>query len=469
MCKSVCVIGGGACGLATVRAFLEEGGFEKVVGFEQRASVGGIWNYSERADQNLNIPSVDPLAVVNPIKTAQCYVWPNAVYDALETNTPYPLMEFRDHKFPETTPLFPHRSAVLDYVSRYGEDLRQHYRFNTRVVDVRRRHKWLVRSRAVCDATEGGLKESDAVPDTTEEYDAVMVATGVYDLPLIPELTGLREWHEKFPNTILHSKTFRSPCELAGIEGNILVIGNSASGIDICYQFARCTRRKIYKSARSASRVPGGTSDLVIEMPDISHLEPQTASVYFVDGRRLDNVGCIVFATGFLRSLPFFAEINTSDKPLITDGNRIHGLYRHCWSYEYPGLAFIAISRYVLPFHVAEIQGTWLAKILQKKIALPAYVEMASQERQLLSSRGSRPSFHDLLYPDDIEYMNLLMEDIRMASDGGFLPKEWTEMEIALRRNTKLLKARCLQHFERTGHHLTLRDALSMDIMETRQ
>ncbi|KAG7892343.1 hypothetical protein KL905_003323 [Ogataea polymorpha] len=461
MYKSVCVIGGGACGLATVRGFLEEGGFEKVVGFEQRPSFGGIWNYHELADQNLSIPSVDPLAVVNPIKTETGYVWPNAVYDALETNTPYPLMEFRDFKFPESTPLFPHRSVVLDYISRYGEDLRQYYRFNTRIVEVRRRHKWIVRSRTVCDATAGGFKESASVPDTVEEYDAVMVATGVYDLPFIPELKGLRQWHKKYPNTILHSKTFRSPRELAGVEGNILVIGNSASGNDICYQFARYTGRNIYKSARSASRVPGGTSDLVIEMPDISHLDPNTASVFFAESKRLENVGCIIFATGFLRSLPFFAEINRSEKPLISDGSRIHGLYRHCWSYEHPGLAFIAISRYVLPFHVAEIQGIWLAKILRNKIFLPSFAAIASQERHLLSLRGNLPCFHDLLYPDDIEYMDLLMKDIRMASDSGRLPKEWTELEIALRKNTKLLKAKCLQHFERTGKRLTLHEALS--------
>ncbi|KAG7816763.1 hypothetical protein KL928_004227 [Ogataea angusta] len=469
MCKSVCVIGGGACGLATVRAFLEEGGFEKVVGFEQRASFGGIWNYNELADQHLSIPSVDPLAMVKPIKSENGYVWPNAVYDALETNTPYPLMEFRDHSFPESTPLFPHRSVVLAYVCRYGEDLRQHYRFSTRVVDVRRGQKWTVRSRAVCEATAGGFQESDTVPDTVEEYDAVMVATGVYDLPFIPELEGLRQWHEKLPGTIFHSKTFRSPRELAHIEGNVLVIGNSASGIDICYQFARYTGRHIYKSARSASRVPGGTSELVIEMPDISHLDPHTASVFFVDGRRLDNVGCIIFATGFLRSLPFFAEVNRSEKPLITDGNRIHGLYRHCWSYEHPGLAFIAISRYVLPFHVAEIQGIWLAKILQEKIILPSDAEMASQERQLLSARGNLPSFHDLLYPDDIECMDLLMADIKSTSGKGPLPKEWSALEIALRRNTRLLKAVCLQHFERTGQHLTLSDALSLNIIDNRQ
>ncbi|KAH3661476.1 hypothetical protein OGAPHI_006323 [Ogataea philodendri] len=466
--NSACIIGGGACGLATLRALIKEGGFDRLVGFEQRDSFGGIWNHNELADQVLEIPSIDPSTIVNPVTTKDGFVWPNAVYDDLQTNTPYPLMELNGHSFPEGTPLFPHRTVVLDYISKYGEDLKSYYRFETRVVDVQKGSKsWIVRSRKVCAETEGGVKESTEFPDTIEEFDAVLVAIGVYDLPFIPALSGLNEWNKLKPNTIVHSKTYRHPRNIAHIDGNILVIGNSASGIDICYQYARFTGKNIYKSARSPSKVPGGTSELVIDLPDIDFLDPESESVVFVDGSRLENVKLIIFATGYLRSLPFFKLINATNKPLITSGARIHGLYKHCWSYEYPGLAFIAISRYVLPFHAAEIQGSWLAKILRQKLSLPSYEQMQEEEKQLLRLRGDTPAFHDLTFPDDVEYTGALLRDIKscIGYENGLVPKEWTERELSLRKNTKLLKKVCLDHFEKTGENLTIADVEKLSIL----
>jgi len=42
-----------------------------------------------------------------------------------------------------------------------------------------------------------------------ERFDALVVATGHYNVPWFPEIPGLLEYDERFPGRILHSKHFR--------------------------------------------------------------------------------------------------------------------------------------------------------------------------------------------------------------------------------------------------------------------
>lgn len=49
-----------------------------------------------------------------------------------------------------------------------------------------------------------------------EVFDAVVVATGHFSLPYIPDIPGLLEYDDKFPGRIRHSKHYRSKEEFQG-------------------------------------------------------------------------------------------------------------------------------------------------------------------------------------------------------------------------------------------------------------
>lgn len=49
-----------------------------------------------------------------------------------------------------------------------------------------------------------------------EWFDALVVATGHYNVPWFPDIPGLIEYDERFPGRILHSKHFRSADKFKG-------------------------------------------------------------------------------------------------------------------------------------------------------------------------------------------------------------------------------------------------------------
>jgi len=50
-----------------------------------------------------------------------------------------------------------------------------------------------------------------SLEENIREYDAVIVASGHYTVPFIPDITGIREWDKQNPGCISHSKFFRRP------------------------------------------------------------------------------------------------------------------------------------------------------------------------------------------------------------------------------------------------------------------
>ena len=87
--------------------------------------------------------------------------------------------------------------------------------------------KWVVR--AVTLRIRGkvaGLVERNV------QFDLVVVASGHYNMPKIPDIEGLGEWKAVYPGRVIHSKQYRSPGKYGG--QNVLVIGAGVSALDIC-------------------------------------------------------------------------------------------------------------------------------------------------------------------------------------------------------------------------------------------
>jgi len=65
----------------------------------------------------------------------------------------------------------------------------------------------------------------------SQHFDAVVVASGRFNVPHIPAIEGLAKWQEKFPDKVYHSREYRRS---NGLEGKtVLVVGASASATGI--------------------------------------------------------------------------------------------------------------------------------------------------------------------------------------------------------------------------------------------
>jgi cation diffusion facilitator CzcD-associated flavoprotein CzcO len=127
------------------------------------------------------------------------------VYDFLETNIPHTLMNYTDKAFPEEASLFPPHKVVLEYIQDYAKDMEQHISYQTQVISVTKtqsngRRCWEVESKDL--RTKVVVKR---------EYDAIAVASGHYNDPFVPDITGLQHFNERYPGSISHSKFYRRP------------------------------------------------------------------------------------------------------------------------------------------------------------------------------------------------------------------------------------------------------------------
>ena len=218
--KRVCVVGAGPSGTAALRAFASEAAkgnaIPKVVCYEKQAELGGLWNYSWRTGLDANGEPVH-----------------NSMYRYLWSNGPKEALEFADYGFEEhfgkAIPSYPPREVLFDYIKgRIDKSgVRDWIEFNTTV------------RRVTYDANAGNagafsVTTSCEGKEKTELFDYVMVASGHFSTPNVPEFPGF----EKFEGRILHAHDFRDALEFAGKD--ILVIGTSYSAEDIasqCYKY----------------------------------------------------------------------------------------------------------------------------------------------------------------------------------------------------------------------------------------
>ena len=134
------------------RYLLAETVFSEIDIYEQRASCGGCWNYTQdlsktRVDvpqTNPHLPPEEPTWPENDEgREAECKlvkqpIFVSPMYDRLETNIPHTLMAYSDDLSFEDNQLFPSREDVLQYLKDYARDVRHLIKFQTQVTEVHR-------------------------------------------------------------------------------------------------------------------------------------------------------------------------------------------------------------------------------------------------------------------------------------------------------------------------------------------
>jgi cation diffusion facilitator CzcD-associated flavoprotein CzcO len=344
------------------------------------------------------------------------------MYEVLHTNIPRALMRYSDLPIREDSLVFPSREHIQEYVVEYASDIRHLICFSTQVKDVRLREvdgrdQWDVET--VCLLT--GKTRSAT-------YDAVVVASGHYTGVYIPEVRGIQDFHEAHPGVISHSKHFRSPAPFAGKK--VVIVGNAASGLDIAAQISPMCKKPLLLSARSPTSQASLEYSGAEEVSVIEEFLVGERGIRFQDGRIEKGVDAVIFATGYLFAFPFLRSLKP---PVVTDGRRVHGLYKHLFHIDHPTLVFSRLPIKVVPFPLSESQAAVVARTWANLLPLPSVDEMRRWEEEEAERRGAK--FHVWPEGGDAEYINSVHDWIAKSGTPGKEPPLWTPEQVWQRQN----------------------------------
>jgi cation diffusion facilitator CzcD-associated flavoprotein CzcO len=413
--KSVAVIGAGPCGLAAAKYLVAQAAFKNIVIFEQQSEVGGVWNYSPNPPNTLHVPQVSTDCAPEPpllLRRGDAPVFPSPMYEVLHTNIPRALMPFSDLAFPDDTLIFPSREDVQEYLVRYSRDVRHLIQFSTQVKDVRLRQ---VEGKDQWDVDVVRLRTGEI---STATYDAVVVASGHYAVTYIPDVKGITEFHATNPGVISHSKHYRTPTPFAGKK--VVVVGNAASGLDIAAQISPLCRNPLLLSVQTATSPANLEFSGAQEVPVIEEFLAAERGIRFQDGRVEKDIDAVIFATGYLYAFPFLRSLNP---PLVTDGRRVHGLYKHLFRIDNPTLVFPGLPIKVVPFPFSESQAAMFSRTWANVLPLPSPEEMRAWEEEEAKRRGLK--FHVFPEGGDSEYINSAHDQIAASNTPGKEPPHW--------------------------------------------
>jgi cation diffusion facilitator CzcD-associated flavoprotein CzcO len=399
------------------RFLLAEKAFGTIDIWEQRDNVGGIWNLSSpEKSRRIPIPQINPrYGQSSEDQAHNSLEFESPLYNYLETNIPKQLMAFTEKPFDETDSLFPTHQRVLEYLEEHAKDVVNLVHFQHQVCDLDLDKS----STSDCDVWQMQVENLSTGNISTHLYDAVVVANGHFVIPSVPQIDGLGYWNLTYPNSVLHSKGYRKPEEFTGMK--VLVIGNSASGLDVAYQVSQYAQQPVLLSSRSASIFASALAGASPppwrkDVPQIAEFLPPSThdrGVRFNDGHVEEHIDRVVFCTGYFYSMPFMSNFKP---PIITDGLRTQDVYYDLFHIEHPSLVLPVINQRVIPFPLAENQAAVVARVWSGRLNLPSQKIMRQWEEDAIKENGNGKYFHLKPFPADCAHMNELYRWAKSAS-----------------------------------------------------
>ncbi|GAB1213690.1 hypothetical protein ATERTT37_002840 [Aspergillus terreus] len=357
------------------------------------------------------------------------------IYPTLHTNVDASVMEYSQEPIPAVrsdasialhgpdTP-FRHHTVICQYIedllNRNGyQDLVE---YNTTV------------ERAIKDPASGRwvltLRRAGARPGYdywwSETVDALVVASGHFNVPYVPAIPGLKEFAQKYPGSVEHTKQYRGPEKYRGkvhlplptylllsidrlIADNkqkVITVGASVSAADTAVSLIGAAQDPIIAVVRGKYNVYFG--DEAFKHPQIQRRPPiarvscedGARTVHFEDGTSVSDVDHIIFGTGFTWTLPFLPDIPIRN-------NRVPDLYLHVFYQRDPSLVFLGAVGAGLTFKLFEWQAVAAARVLAGKAQLPPLTEQQKWEADRIAVKGDGPGFL-MVNPDFEEYFEKL-------------------------------------------------------------
>ncbi|KAJ7628772.1 hypothetical protein FB45DRAFT_919211 [Roridomyces roridus] len=433
--RKVAIIGAGVSGLLAYRE-LVDAGFSHIRIFERDAVPGGNWHYTDDVPDKAPIPNEDPrIADYEPtlpppgavlpferwyddrndsmgMSTAERWRRhraPQPLYKSLTSNVPAPLMHFSGHDWPPGVPWhLPYRllqgylRGVFSYHGINSNDDSPVTSYSTRVELVEKRHDergWTLTLKKFVRLGAASCKEVW----WTEDFDAVIVATGTFNAPNIPNIPGLAEWARRSPESILHSREYRDPKVFANQSVLVVGAGTSATAISADLQSSVKTNYISVRPSKNSTTPPVFLNLLhhdVNIVGGIARFHPDNASIELADGTFLTEIDRIIFATGYQFTFPFLPQYHNSSigldeegpmdkpQPLVTDGSHYRSLYLEFLYIEEPTLAFMNMNLGTVTWTLGEYFALAIAKVWSGKAMLPSQAEMWRVYREGVKARG---------------------------------------------------------------------------------
>ena len=370
MSKRIAVIGAGPSGLAQLRAFQSAAqtgaAIPEIVCFEKQENWGGLWNYSWRT-------GLDEFG--EPVH--------NSMYRYLWSNGPKEGLEFADYSFEEhfgkQIASYPPRAVLFDYiegrVNKAG--VRDWIRFRTPVRFVQYdegRGKFTVTAH-------------DLVADRmySEDFDHVIVASGHFSTPNVPEFKGFPNYNGR----ILHAHDFRDAMEFK--DKDILLVGTSYSAEDIGSQCWKYGARSLTVSHRTAPMGFDWPANWQ-EVPLLTHVDENTA--YFKDGTS-KKVDAIILCTGYQHHFPFLPDdlrLKTRNRLATAD------LYKGVAWVHNPKLFFLGMQDQWFTFNMFDAQAWWVRDVVLGRIAVPDKAAMVQDVADRMAGEDAGQGAHDAIH-----------------------------------------------------------------------
>lgn len=227
----------------------------------------------------------------------------------------------------------------------------------------------------------------------------------------------------------------------------VVVVGNSASGIDVSVQIAAVLQQPLLLSARSESPPYLSDNPQIKIVPEIVEFITADRAVRFADGHVEKDIDHVLFCTGYLYTFPFLSSLTPPVE--VPNGSRPNNLFQHIFYYPQPTLTFIGLPLKIIPFPLSEAQAAVIARVYSGRLPLPALDEMKAWETDWIARHGADKSFSVLGFPADADYLNYLhrwsLQATRkggLDNDGqGKIPPVWGDEEQWVRKLTPIIKA----------------------------
>ena len=305
---------------------------------------------------------------------------PNSMYRYLWSNGPKECLEFADYSFDEhfnkPIPSFPPREVLKDYIIGRAEksELKKNVKFNTTVTSV------------TSDGDAFNVSYKDKVEDkiSSERFDNVVVATGHFSVPYIPEYKGM----SSFPGRIMHSHDFRDAEEFRN--KNVVVLGSSYSAEDVALQCHKYGAKSVtigYRNNPMGFHWPEGMK----EVHYMDRIEGDKA--IFKDGT-IQEMDALILCTGYLHHFPFLSE-----ELKLKTHNRLYPpkLYKGVAWQDNPNLFYLGMQDQFHTFNMFDAQAWYVRDIIMNKISLPSNDEMEKDINNWVSKEEALEDAHQMI------------------------------------------------------------------------
>lgn len=310
------------------------------------------------------------------------------MYQGLHTNLPKEIMHYPDFPFSEQDKSYLSSQEVLEYFQSYADtfNLKSYIKFEYHVQRVRP---------LLDDSWEVIVKDLKSDKYETLNFDAVFVANGHYNTPLIPNYEGKKI----FEGLQMHSHDYRSP-EMFRNE-SVLIIGGGPSAKDSVFAIQHVAAHVTWSHHLKKPPVTA-FCDNVIQRKDVKKITKDGA--IFID-ESYQKFSVILYCTGYRYTFPFLSV----DCGLSVNNNLVEPLYKHCLNINRPTLAIIGLPNYICPSPMFDLQARFCLTFLTGRKQLPSLEEMMKdlendKKIQLIEREMPKKKFHNLGVGFDDKY-----------------------------------------------------------------